>query len=73
MNQTFMKNIDNAQFGDILLAEIIFSDNSGSKIRPVVFLYAEGEDYTVLKITSQGMSQYDAVLQITPNIQNQLK
>jgi hypothetical protein len=48
-----MKTIDKVKFGDILLADMMFSDRSGSKLRPVVFLYAIGEDFVFLKMTSQ--------------------
>ncbi|MDR0649884.1 MAG: hypothetical protein LBG59_00310 [Candidatus Peribacteria bacterium] len=68
-----MRNIDNAQFGDILLADVIFSDHSGSKIRPVVFLYTMGEDIVVLKITSQWAYQDPFIMAIPPDEQNNLK
>jgi hypothetical protein len=68
-----MKTIDNAQFGDILLADVIFNDHSGSKIRPVVFLYAMSEDIVVLKITSQGTYQDPFIMTILPDEQNNLR
>ena len=68
-----MRNIDNAQFGDILLADVIFSDHSGSKIRPVIFLYAMGEDIVALKMTSQGAYQDPFIMPIAPDKENNLK
>lgn len=51
-----MRTTDNFSFGDIVLADIEFTDKSGSKLRPVLVLYKNREDITVLKMTSQHIS-----------------
>ena len=48
-----MKNTDNFTFWDIILAEYNFTDNSNSKLRPILVLFKDWEDITILKITSQ--------------------
>lgn len=44
--------ITNYSFGDILLAEIVFTDNTGAKKRPIVIISAQEDDYLVAFITS---------------------
>lgn len=66
-----MKNIDNFTFWDIALANVIFTDGSDSKLRPVLILYANGNDYTILKMSSQNM--IGDVLSIEPDALNNLK
>jgi len=64
-----MKNIDNCCFGDIILADYTFSDGTGSKLRPVLVLFRDREDITVLKMTSQQITG-DDVLFLEPNVEN---
>lgn len=56
MNQTSMKTVDKRCFGDIILADVLFTDGQWSKLRPVLVLYNNEEDYTILKISSQSLS-----------------
>ena len=56
MNPIFMKITDKRQFGDIVLADIIFTDWTWSKLRPVLILYNNWNDYTILKMSSQNIS-----------------
>jgi len=55
-----------------VLADYDFSDGSGSKLRPVLVLFREQQDYTVLKMTTQAVTWND-VLVITPSSLNNLK
>ncbi len=73
MNQIYMKNTDNFIFWDIILAEYIFSDNSNSKLRPVLVLFKEADDYTVLKITSQWQNIDNFTIVLEPNNENKIK
>ncbi len=68
----YMRNIDSFAFGDIVLLDYEFTDGSWSKLRPVLVLFIEWEDITVLKMTTQEKDQKDA-LKIEPNNQNRLK
>lgn len=52
---------------------MMFSDRSGSKLRPVVFLYAIGEDFVFLKMTSQWGFQDEFIKEIYPDEQNKLR
>ncbi len=47
-----MRNIDNLTFGDIALAEFPFSNGSRSKLRPVLILSKDRNDYLFMKISS---------------------
>jgi len=47
-----MNNIDNLTFGDIVIADLPFSDGSRTKIRPVLILAKDKYDYLVMKISS---------------------
>jgi len=47
-----MKNTDNLKFGDIVIADLPFSDGSKSKIRPVLVLAKDKNDYLIMKISS---------------------
>ena len=71
MNQISMKITDKRTFGDILLAELTFTDWSWSKLRPVLVLYRNWDDYTILKISSQQLSWATLPLPIDAN--NNLK
>lgn len=66
-----MKITDKRIFGDILLAELTFTDGSWSKLRPVLVLYSNWDDYTILKISSQQLSGVTLPLPIDNN--NNLK
>jgi hypothetical protein len=67
-----MKNTDNFTFWDIVLADYDFSDWSGSKIRPVLVLFRDREDYTILKMTGQYTSWEDVIV-FEPTEENRLK
>ncbi|MDD3262485.1 MAG: type II toxin-antitoxin system PemK/MazF family toxin [Candidatus Absconditabacteria bacterium] len=68
-----MKIIDNLSFGDILLVDYEFTDGKGSKLRPILFLFSEKEDYTILKMTSQEAVDDKYSIEIKPDIQNNLR
>lgn len=68
-----MKSTDKFIFWDIILAEYVFSDNSGSKLRPVLVLFCDWEDYTVLKITSQERTLDNHTIVIEPDSFNGIK
>ncbi|USN57741.1 MAG: type II toxin-antitoxin system PemK/MazF family toxin [Candidatus Peribacteria bacterium] len=68
-----MKSIDNFTFGDIILADYVFSDNSDSKLRPVLVLFRDGDDYTVMKITSKYQQNDDFTISLEPDTINNIK
>jgi hypothetical protein len=61
----FTQTINNCKFGDILLANLPFSEDPSSyKKRPVLVLKKNKHDYLVAKITSQlqNIEDYDVEL-----------
>jgi hypothetical protein len=68
-----MSSTDNFTFWDIILAEYTFTDNSQSKLRPVLVLFKDFEDITVLKITSQIQELDDFTLLLEPDEENKIK
>lgn len=67
-----MNNIDNLKFGDIVLADLPFSDGSQTKIRPVLILLKDRYDYLVMKVSSIVDKKQDVDLLITPDSSNKL-
>ncbi len=62
-----MKHIDHCKFGDIVLAEIPFVDNLlQTKLRPMLVLEKEQDDFLLIKITTQFKSKkkYDLILEV---------
>jgi hypothetical protein len=51
---------------------VVFSDVSGSKLRPVLFLFSEGEDLTILKITSH-YAHDKFTIELIPDLENNVK
>lgn len=47
-----MRNIDNFIFGDIVVADLPYADGLKTKIRPVLILAKDKNDYLLMKITS---------------------
>ena len=47
-----LANIDNLVFGDIVIADLPYTDNSKTKIRPVLILSKDRDDYLLMKISS---------------------
>jgi hypothetical protein len=68
-----MKTTDNFTFWDIILAEYNFTDNSNSKLRPVLVLFKDWKDITVLKITSQKQNLDDFTISLEPDEENKIK
>jgi mRNA-degrading endonuclease toxin of MazEF toxin-antitoxin module len=68
-----MKNTDNFAFGDIVLALVPYTDGVWNKLRPVVVLAKDRNDYVCLKITSQTEKKFWFDLQIEPDKENNLK
>lgn len=68
-----MKIIDNFSFGDIIIARIPFSDKSNTKIRPVLVLAKDRDDYLLMKISSvlNKKSNWDIVIPM--NLSNWLR
>lgn len=52
-----MKNTDNFIFGDIVAAEIPFSNLEETKIRPVLIISKDKDDYLIMKITSNTLNK----------------
>lgn len=67
-----MKNTGSYCFWDIILADYKFTEWTGSKLRPVVVLFRDREDYTVLKMTTQDTQTKDS-LTLGPDDDNCLK
>ncbi len=72
-NRIYMMSIDNFTFWDIVSAEIPFTDWTNTKIRPVLILYKDKEDYLVLRISSILPSMEDLDIKLVPNSENNLK
>jgi len=68
-----MKTIDKYAFGDIILADYQFSDGKWSKLRPVLVLFKDGQDYTVMKMTSQETTNDAMTIKIDPDVNNNVK
>ncbi|MDR2541255.1 MAG: type II toxin-antitoxin system PemK/MazF family toxin [Candidatus Peribacteria bacterium] len=68
-----MKNIDNFSFGDIVIASMPFSDGTSEKIRPVLILAKDREDYLFLKITTQIQKSEPFDIVLSPDSENHLK
>jgi hypothetical protein len=66
-------NIDNFKFWDIVSAEIPFTDWKTTKIRPILILKKEREDYLVLRISSVISSKEDFDIELSPDAINNLK
>ena len=73
MNQMHMKNIDNLTFGDIALAELPYTDGTKTKIRPVLILARDKNDYLLMKITSITDSKEQLDIEISSNYENNLE
>jgi len=59
--------------GDIVLINFPFTDLTGSKLRPAVILFEQGEDVTVCFITTQMQWQESTDVVLLPNQINGLK
>ena len=67
-----MRNTGKYVFWDIILVEYEFAEWTGSKLRPVVVLFRDMDDYTILKMTTKGSESNDA-LALVPDDENCLK
>jgi len=67
------KNIDNLSFWDIALAELPFTDWSKSKIRPILIVKKDRDDYLLMKISSQVQNISDFDIKITSDNENNLQ
>lgn len=63
----------NYWYGDIVIGEMIYTDYSATKKRPLLILSQEGEDYLVVFITSQDSSFKNTSYQIPMNNINNLR
>jgi mRNA interferase MazF len=68
-----MKTTDKFIFGDIVSATMPFSDLSAGKIRPVLILTKDQDDYVFLKITTNTSHQGDFDIEILPDNENGLR
>lgn len=67
-----MRDIDSLTFGDIALAELPYSDWSRTKIRPVLILAKDKNDYLLMKITSVTDNKEPLDLEVHEDIENNL-
>ena len=67
-------NIDKSfVFWDIVAAEIPFTDGNSTKIRPILVLKRDREDYLVLRISSIIHSKDSYDIELLPDFENNLK
>ena len=68
------RNIDNCNFGDIVVADLPFPDDlSQSKLRPVLILNRDGHDYLMMKISSRLNQKNDCDVVLSPDSTNSLE
>ncbi len=63
----------NYWYGDIVIGEMMYTDHSAIKKRPLLILSQEGEDYLVVFITSQDSSFKNTSYQIPMDNINNLR
>lgn len=68
-----MRNIDSFVFWDVVAAEISFSNLEETKIRPVLIISKDWDDYLLMKITSNISNKSDFDLYIEMDNLNNLK
>jgi mRNA-degrading endonuclease toxin of MazEF toxin-antitoxin module len=68
-----MKTTDKFSFGDIVSATMPFSDSSAGKIRPVLILTKDQDDYVFLKITTNISRKGAFDREIIPDEENGLR
>ena len=68
-----MRDIDNLIFGDIALAELPYTDGSKTKIRPVLILTRDKNDYLLMKITSITDKKEQLDIEVSGDYENNLE
>lgn len=67
------RNIDKLNFGDIALADLPFTDWSKSKIRPILIVKKDRDDYLLMKVSSKLDKQSDYDISLVPDEYNNLQ
>jgi len=73
MSPIIMRDIDNLIFGDIALAELPYTDGSKTKIRPVLILTRDKNDYLLMKITSITDKKEQLDIEVSGDYENNLE
>lgn len=68
-----MKSIDNLTFGDIAVAKLPYTDGTNTKIRPVLILSRDRNDYLLIKITSIVDKKESLDIEISRDNENNLE